>query len=546
MLPTSLAYGWVTWRQHRVLLMIALGGLLVAAAVSASLPAHCTPETAKGMIGLLATILMSSLPVLVLGVFTYGLEGADLNTRASCFPQRLFLLPVRTPSLVVWPIVYGAALTVLLWLAVAWFVLRPWTLLLRQDVPLWWPAVFLAAALAMFQAVLWTPFGLPGLRLVLLLVLVPGLVALGVIGASISVPESTLAAVFGALAALGWAGSFVGVHVARRGAVPNWEALLTPFRRFGDWWSQRAAFPSAASAQRWFEWRINGGTLPTMTAMVMPAVLMPLLFERNDVLPLSMTLLGVLVTPLILAAASGWQGYGQQRWTKDRVALSPLLATLPLSTADLLATKMRAAAWSALAAWLFVFVVVPPALLATGRRAETMELVEQAFAQHDPAKRVVGSLAVMLLLFVATWKRKIDGLFVGLTGRPWIIVVLAVVCLPASFALLGFGWWLYKHPDTHEITLLVLPWLLGAVVLVRLLLAGGALRESLQQGLLRPATVQRWLAAWLLTAILLFAPLAWAAPAWLPTIHVAFAVLFALPLARLAASPLALAWNRHR
>jgi hypothetical protein len=47
--------------------------------------------------------------------------------------------------------------------------------------------------------------------------------------------------------------------------------------------------------------------------------------------------------------------------------------------------------------------------------------------------------------------------------------------------------------------------------------------------------------------LVLFSILAWSVPAGIvPTYYLALIVLFALPMVRLAATPLALAWNRHR
>ena len=69
----------------------------------------------------------------------------------------------------------------------------------------------------------------------------------------------------------------------------------------------------------------------------------------------------------------------------------------------------------------------------------------------------------------------------------------------------------------------------------------------LQQGLLEPRTALRWLAVWLLLAAALIGLLVWILPTdVVPWYYSAFAVLFVLPMARLAASPLVLAWNRHR
>jgi hypothetical protein len=107
--------------------------------------------------------------------------------------------------------------------------------------------------------------------------------------------------------------------------------------------------------------------------------------------------------------------------------------------------------------------------------------------------------------------------------------------------------WLYRTPESHENVLAVLPWLLGVVVLCRLLAARWVLRRALRQGLVEAATVWRWLTVWALFALTLFGAFAWVIPGELvPGHYLAFIVLLALPMAHLAATPLALAWNRHR
>ena len=90
-------------------------------------------------------------------------------------------------------------------------------------------------------------------------------------------------------------------------------------------------------------------------------------------------------------------------------------------------------------------------------------------------------------------------------------------------------------------------WLLGLLVACRMLMAAWLLRQMLRRGLSNAATLWRWLASWLLIAAVLFGLLAFAVPADLVPVHyLLLGVLIALPMVRLAATPLALAWNRHR
>src|SRR5205814_1363876 len=114
--------------------------------------------------------------VYLIAVFSYGFE-ADVNARESSFPAGMLRLPVSTGALAGWPMVYGAAAGILLWLVIALFFLRPWLSLWNLQVALWWPAALTVATLAWFQAMLWCPLGLPGLRIVLTTAVISSVIA---------------------------------------------------------------------------------------------------------------------------------------------------------------------------------------------------------------------------------------------------------------------------------------------------------------------------------------------------------------------------------
>jgi hypothetical protein len=285
-----------------------------------------------------------------------------------------------------------------------------------------------------------------------------------------------------------------------------------------------------------------------MTILVLPASLMPLLFARNDVIPTGQTLLSALALPVLLAGmAGGWPGSGRNRWVQDKSGMMPFIATLPMSTADLIGAMLKAAVGSTLAAWMVVVLIVPLAVTLTGHFDEAEEWWRQLMRARSPAEIAAGIVAVTAWLLVWTWKRKVDSLYLRLPGRGWVTNSIAGVCLPGWLGLWFLAAWIYRHPEIHDIVFRVLPPLLGVVVLGRLVLAAWALRQSLRQGLLQPQTVARWAAGWVLLASILFGLFAWTVPPkFVPWYYLAYGVLFALPMARLAAAPLTLAWNRHR
>jgi hypothetical protein len=547
MLSPSLAFAWLVWRAQRWGFIGITVYLLVAIAASALLPAYCNEQWAKGIVGA-ACVGLYMVFMYLLVVFSWA-DLADVVARDSCFAPCFFRLPVRTGPLVVWPMAVGAAVVVLLWLVAAAFILRPWVAVLDNGyIPLWWPALFATAALAWVQALLWSPFGLRWLRVLLFAALVPGLVASAGFSMHTDVSERLLVGVYAALTGVAWMVSYLGVRKGRCGDVPNWETVLAPLRQVAHWWPRnRTPFASAARAQLWFEWRLNGWTLAFMTGLCLPVILLPLYFGQNDVLPTQQTLLSALGVPMLLAGIFGSHGGGNNPGIKGRIGLGPLNATLPMGTADMVAAMLKVAALSTLATWALMAVALPLAVVMTRNFDEVAGWWRQAIERHHPARMGAAIAAVAMLLVVWTWKRQVDKLYFGLTGRPWVATSIALMWFPGAIFLGVTGVWLYRRPDTHETVLAALPRLLGVLLLGRLLVAAWALRRVLRQGLLKPRTVGRWLTGWLVVASLLFLLLAWAIPTEIvPAHYLALGILFAMPMARLAAAPLALAWNRHR
>ncbi len=547
MLPVSLAFTWMVWRSQRWAILCATLYLVSAVAASAVLPPYCSMPWAEAFVGV-ACIGLYMLFMYVLVIFTWA-DVTDVLARDSCFPPSLFRLPVRTAPLALWPMVVGALVAASLWLVTAALILRPWMVRDRHvHVPLWWPAVFAAAMLAWVQALVWSPYGLRWLRVIALLALFPAVVALFGYSLESRVSEAWLVSAYAGLTLVAWGIGYVGVRKGRSGQIPNWEALLGPLRRLAIWWPRRRTpFACPERAQVWFEWRLNGNSLPIVTGLTTPFVLLPLVLGTNDVISTEQTLLSALAIPVFLAGIFGGQGNGNNPGVKGRIGLGPFSATLPMATAGMVGAMLKVAAMSTVAAWALMAAAVPLAVAVTAHLEEVADWWRQGVHDYHPARIVAGIVSIAAWLLVWTWKRQVDRFYYGLTGRSWVANSVAIVFLPAILFLCFLAAWLYRRPDTHETVLAVLPWLLGSLLLCRLLAAGWALRRVLHRGLLRPRTAVRWVVGWLLLASTLFALLACTIPPELvPVGYIAFGVLLAMPMARLAATPLALAWNRHR
>jgi hypothetical protein len=103
------------------------------------------------------------------------------------------------------------------------------------------------------------------------------------------------------------------------------------------------------------------------------------------------------------------------------------------------------------------------------------------------------------------------------------------------------------NPGLQAALLRALPWVLGVAVTLKTGFAVWSVRSLIRSELVPARTVLTLLGIWLAVAaglavlIVRLAPVEYVAPASL-----AAGVVLSLPLVRLAATPLALAWDRHR
>jgi hypothetical protein len=546
--PTQ-ALAWQLWRRDRWMLTAAFVYLLLLSAGCRALPDGALAES----LGWRTVFPFVPVFLALFTVFTYTREN-NPEVRPSDFPARMFTLPVCAAVLVAWPLLHGTLGLMLTWVAVVGLVLRPCGI----AIPLWWPAALLAAVLAALQAITWWPFAWPMLRLP---------VALLVLGAAAGAPflappnetgEVLLTAGFAGCTPVAYAVAVAGVARARRGealGVP-WSGRLVAglWPRFG----QRAApFASPARAQLWFEWRRHGVVLPAFMTWPLLFLSAMSLFDRGEKTTL-LLLIGASLFLVPLMAGIVGAGLGKSDfWAKD-LRLAPFLATRPITSGALVLAKLQVAAVSTLAAWALVLIatVLWLALLGDlpemGRRAS---LLLQAY----PALRVG---AVVLLaaagLFLFTWKLMVESLCIILTGRPWIANSGYLLGLTLWGFVLPVGFVISNRPE--YLTLLqpwlqlwlplfwtLVPWLAGALVLFKLLLAGWAFHAVRRRRLLAPRALACLVGLWLLVAVGLFGLLSYLVPAELaPAHYLALGVVLLLPLARLLVAPLALAWNRHR
>src|SRR6266513_2754704 len=167
----ALAIGWEFRRRHRWGLIAVAGYLCVVATIRFLILGPGEPVLVdSARFAAVVSVPLTTTFVYLLAVFSFGFTG-DLAARHSMYPARMFTLPVTNAALVGWPMLYGTAAMAILWLAARLFAVWPSGI----AIPLIWPALLAAALLAWTQALMWMPYGLPGIRVI---VAVLGLAAL--------------------------------------------------------------------------------------------------------------------------------------------------------------------------------------------------------------------------------------------------------------------------------------------------------------------------------------------------------------------------------
>ena len=471
------------------------------------------------------------------GVFSYGLSG-DLAARESIFPARMFTLPVTTRALAGWPMLYGTTAAASLWMATA--LLARWPGGVDVYVPWVWPALLMAAYLAWTQALMWMPYGLPGVRVVIAVLWLMVVDIMVLLALNYKARELVMVAICAPQIPLAYLVAWIGVARARRGDVPDWSGLFARIGPRGGLFPtrQRDRFLSPARAQTWFEWRRHGRTLPALVAIVVPVELLLLFIPGNDTAPIVFEILFIaLITPPFMAA-----------FTAAALNTStPYMATRPLTSASLIAAKVKMTVWSTLVAWLLVIVFMAGALLLSGRMPVVVERGRAGAEVTGTIRLIAAVLFVVAALVASTWKHLVQSLCIGLSGRDWLIKGSVLLALAFLVALGPLADGIIRNRNVQSAIWNGLPWILVALVFLKMIAGSWVAIRLCDSRLLSDRTLVAGAACWLVTVLALYGVLEWfAASPLIPRYFLGAIAIVQVPLVRVSAAPLALAWNRHR
>jgi hypothetical protein len=554
----AIAFAWEFGRRIRQGLIVLAGYALIVGTVLLArfIMGHTVSLNASGEMAALVVVPVTTTFMFFLGVFSFGFA-ADFAARESTYPARMFTLPVTTRALVGWPMFYGAAAMMILFLgagrfltwefsgALGRFKIQPWGI----EAPLIWPGMLAAVFLAWTQALTWMPYGLRGLRIIVTVLWLISLDAVVFVAVEYEVPEIQLVALLLPQLPLAYLAACLAVAQARRGHVPDWQGVLARISRISDFLPRRRdRFPSANRAQMWFEWRQHGRSLPVWVAMLLPFELALLFLTRDE--PEAMTfytLFAVLLTPPLMAGFVAATVGTSNTTGRDSYGVPTFTATRPLTSAALIAAKLKVTLWSTIATWLLVLIAIPLGLVLSGTLSIVAFRVNEGIETFGKPRIVAVILLGLLALMAATWKRLVHSLFLDLSGREWLIKGSVLFALSLLVVIWPLGRWIHDDGEALAALLNALPWMLAALVCVKISAAAWIARRLYDSRLLSDRTLLTGAACWLVAVFALYGVFVW----FWSTPHVAsyFLLLVAIleiPLARLSAAPLALAWNRHR
>jgi len=525
MQSAAAAFAWEFRRRHR------WGMLAILAYILALAVMRLTVEIGNDKAFVIAMILpMSAAFLYFLAIFSFGLAG-DLAARQSMFPSRMFTLPVTSTALAGWPMLYGSIAMMVLWLATR--LLGVWPAGAR--VPLFWPFLLGPCVMAWTQALTWMSYPMPGLRVIVTVLWLTTIDAIIMAALELRASEGVMLALLAPHVPLAFLVARFAVSRARRGEVPDWRRAG---KRTHVATRGRDPFPSPARAQEWFEWRQHGRSLPWIVAILLPFELALLFLFRQTPVIVFETLCGVLLTPPFMAifvAATVSSG------------VTPFITKRPLTTGSLVAAKLKVAMRSTLLAWLLVLIAVPIAVRWSGTTPIVNDWLRELVKAIGMPRAVAVAALGLALLFASTWKQLVQSLFIGMTGREWLIKTAAIGALTCLGVIVPVAYWALGQRVIVAKLWVALPWILATLVVLKLVAATWVAIRLRDRGLVSDRTLLAGAVCWDIVVFALYGLLVWITPAVLFRRHaLALLAILAVPLARVAAAPLALAWNRHR
>ena len=536
------AIGWMLVRRHRWGLIALAAYFLFLAVVKLTLltAGRTVVFHEAASFALVVVLPLTATFLYLIAVVSFGLEG-DLAAAQSMYPARMFTLPLTAGALAAWPMVYGCGGAAALWIATRICAVWPSGI----PVPIVWPGFLAASLVAWTQALTWMPYPARGLRVIAAVLWLCVIDTIVLLALNYQATERVMLAILAPQVPLAYVTARFGLARARRGGVPT-VSIAAPRRGGVDGPARQRPFRSPSRAQVWFEWRRHGRSLPLLVGMLLPFELCLLFIFRDTPVLVLETLVMVCGTPGFMAGFVAATVSRPGSRAGDAFGLAPFIATKPISTGTLVAAPLEATLWSTAAAWLLIVVAVPLGLTLSGTWPVVLDRVARTEGVFGPARTMAIALLGCAGFVAWTWKRLVQGLYVGLTGRAWLAKANAFGTLVLLLCA-GLVLWLARIDAVLAWIWDAVPWILIALAALKMMAAAWIFTRVFRARLMTDGTLVAVAACWCGAVFVLYGVLVWFVDTpFVPHYLLLLAAIVTVPLSRLSASPLALAWNRHR
>jgi flagellar biosynthesis protein FliQ len=540
---------WEMWASHRRGWLLVLGVLWLCATLYRLFAALIQHSDAIQTLSF-APMIISLILVMAFCDFT------DRDTRGDMagFPRRLFVFPVRTIVLVMSPMAYALAVLTGIYCAWAILVYRP----LGIDIAIGWPAAVLATGMVFYQAIIWSLSGFKLVRILVMSLAACVLVSVGclpwVLAASRSRQswEILLGVLLAVMSLAGCAAAVIAVEMQRRGGGRGWSRPRTVFDSIPHAIFQpRRAFKSAQQALFWLEWRRNGLILPFTVVLTLALIVGPVSrINGHGHEETLWTVQWLAILPILLAVPIGKGIAKPDFWSLD-LAMSSFMATRPVSDGQIIIAKMKAAACSTLLAWIVLLAVTPLWLCLAADTRDLRSIADNFRLIYSPISQWTIPILMLFIAILLTWAFMVNSIWIGLSGRTGLFYSLTSVGMTVFIGGLILIGWCVDHPNQRGNIIVTLvpyvPWILATLFTGKIVAAASVLVTVHRARVMSGRTINTCLCVWIAVTSCL------AATAWLISPQVIWlrdllvlALILVAPLARLGASPLAIAQNRHR
>jgi hypothetical protein len=155
-------------------------------------------------------------------------------------------------------------------------------------------------------------------------------------------------------------------------------------------------------------------------------------------------------------------------------------------------------------------------------------------------------LLILSGCIASTWKQLVQSLYIGLTGRESLIKGIVFLALVLLFLVGPLAEWVVESGHLGELWS-ALPIIFAVLVGFKIIAATWIAFRLYHGRLLSDRAFVAGAASWSIAVFALYGVLVWLLDTpHFPHYLLMLVAILAIPLARLSAAPLALAWNRHR